>query len=412
MVEVMDHANACLTWRERYVLVAIADNLRDNTRCGWPAFDGEDQYAERFRLRTCCSRTQFYEALQGLTDMGVVKILEAGHNGRRAEYYIPPLAALVLQPRRPKKKSAKSSVRETGTLQGVGRGVSEGYREPLPEPTASDSDSSNRDTTSAVVSRFDGSSVRETGTPTPQVSSGTASLNNADAAGAGWGVWGEGAIDRQGDEPAAVAAVVADAPPGDGLRPRDYVAPANDGETDASDEDEPQPPPVAEVLTPEPGYEPAEHPGVGDLVPRQIKRAQQQWQPEPKPERPKPPRWAPAQDAQQKAEYQRIYDTVNLLDDDHGRDEAERMLREMAIRIQEADHAAHHDGWNAAVRQFGTTGPVDPAGAALHRYRLAAMTVVRALHERPLGSWPESVRETLPPGLAGDAGFSGLAAVA
>lgn len=236
MVEVMDHANACLTWRERYVLVAIADNLRDNTRCGWPAFDGEDQYAERFRLRTCCSRTQFYEALQGLTDMGVVKILEAGHNGRRAEYYIPPLAALVLQPRRPKKKSTKSSVQETGTLQGVGQGVPEGYREPLPEPP----DSGNRDTTAGVVSRFDGSSVRETGTPTPQVSSGTASLNNANAAGAGWGVWGEGAISRPGDEPAAVAAVVADAPPGDGLRPRDYVAPDTDASPDRPDE-EPQP---------------------------------------------------------------------------------------------------------------------------------------------------------------------------
>lgn len=176
MVEVMEHAPDDLTWRDRYVLLAIAENLKDETRAGWPGFDGEDEFAGKFRRRTRCSRTQFYEVLGALTEMELVVILEPGHNGRRAKYSIPPIAGQRFKSR-PSTKG-KRSVQETGTLQGDGEPL-DTHRGPFPEPSVNPhgtlaecvEDPGNRDTTAEVVSRFPGSSVRETGTPTPQISS-------------------------------------------------------------------------------------------------------------------------------------------------------------------------------------------------------------------------------------------------
>lgn len=404
MLEVMDHAPACLTWRERYVLVAIADNISDKTRQGWPAFDGTDERAAKFRRRTHCSRSQFYEALQGLVDIGVVEVVVKGHYGAQAVYRIPPLAGLVPKRRRAKKKGPgnrdTTSVRETGTQlgdplcpagrdttadecvppdgthsEGVSEGVSEGYPEPPGGLTECSLCPGNPDTTPEVVSRFPGSCVRETGTPIPYVSS---KLNYLKASGGG--------LPSEDGEPPAVVAVVADAPPG-----TQQAAPAMNGQPGDLIDKQPAPAaaPVAADLTPLPAHserQPLKHP--------------------------KPPRWAPGQEGRRQTEYQRIYDTVNHLDDQHGPESADKMLRDLAEQISRADFAAHHDGWNAAVRQFGTAESRDAAGAALYQYRIAAWTVLCALNARPLSSWPSAVHGVLPPELVDDPGQAGLAAAA
>lgn len=172
MLEVMDEAPDWLTWRERYVLMAMADNFNDDTRQGWPAFEGEGERSDKFRRRARCTRRQFYETLGELINKGVLVVVVAGHNGRQAVYRIPRLAtAKPLPPekrrvRKPRKPKAPDAVGDT-------------HPEPFPEDSANAHGTLTEPAlgaetphaTEGVGCGNDGSSVRRNRTPIPQVSS-------------------------------------------------------------------------------------------------------------------------------------------------------------------------------------------------------------------------------------------------
>jgi hypothetical protein len=211
MLEVMDDAPDWLTWRERYVLMALADNFNDATRLGWPAYDGDGERSEKFRRRARCTRRQFYETLGALIDKGVLVVEVSGHNGRQAVYRIPELATAKPLP------PGGRRVRENRTLEGVGEPPAEGVPEPyanphgaLPEPALG---AQTPHTTRSVVCGNGASSVRGLRTPIPQDSSKLKNLKTLSSA---------------ANDPSAVPlddSASADAPSGDGLRPRGSAAP-------------------------------------------------------------------------------------------------------------------------------------------------------------------------------------------
>lgn len=185
MLEVMDDAPDWLTWRERYVLMAMADNFNDNTRIGWPAYDGDGERSDKFRRRARCTRRQFYETLAELINKGVLVVEVSGHNGRQAVYRMPrlatakPLPADKRKEQKPRKPKAAEAAADTHR---------EGFQEPstnahgtLTEPSLG---AENPHTTDDVVCGNDGSSVRRNRTPIPQVSSTLKELNTSSSASA------------------------------------------------------------------------------------------------------------------------------------------------------------------------------------------------------------------------------------
>ncbi len=216
MLEVMDDAPDWLTWRERYVLMALADNFNDDTRLGWPAYDGDGERSVKFRRRARCTRRQFYETLGELIDKGVIVVEVSGHNGRQAVYRMPPLASAKPLP------PGGRRVRKTRTLEGVAEGVSdtpaEGFQEPSVNPHGTLTEpalgAETAHTTDDVVCGNGGSRVRRNRTPIPQDSSTLKELNTF--------------LSAQPDpEPAAPLAdyASASAPAPDALRARSFAAP-------------------------------------------------------------------------------------------------------------------------------------------------------------------------------------------
>ncbi len=371
MVEVLDDAPDTLTFRERYVLLALAENFNDGTRRGWPGYDGDDERSERFRHRARCTRRQFYETLRGLVGKGALTVVVSGHHGRQAVYAIPHLAAVT---------GSASSVRENRTLQGDAEGVGEGVREGYPIPLAKGSGAElcaeNAHPTDEVVCGFPVSSVRKNRTPTPQVPSSPKSLNAANAARVGWG---EGSANASSDAGSRPVAASADATAGDGLRPRGFAAPATNDDQ-SIDDGEPAPPPVAEVLKNAATGEPSQHPGVGDLVPRQIQRAQQAYEPAPEPE--KPPRWLPEQWDEQQAEWESIVGALGGIDDTE--------LNRIETALPRIDFAAFNIGRRKGkdfVAEFSGEPDTDPV--RLRRERLYGL--MHAVGLRPLATWPQDM---------------------
>lgn len=89
IVEVMDHAPADLTWRERWALVVLAETANDTTRECWPGIEDDPEIAHRMRLPARSSR---YEVIQALRLKGALASVSAGHRGRRAVYRVPVLS--------------------------------------------------------------------------------------------------------------------------------------------------------------------------------------------------------------------------------------------------------------------------------------------------------------------------------
>jgi len=375
MVEVMDDAPDSLTFRERYVLLALAENFNDGTRLGWPAYDGDEERSKRFRHRARCSRAQFYDTLKALVDKGALEQVVRGQKGRQAVYRIPALAAAL-------------SVPETETLtRGSARGSdtpAEGFRESSGKAYGGLTESAQRpgkpDPEESSVSRFSEFSVPENQTPTPQVPSRLNALKDANAARVGWGVWGEGSANAVADADSRPVAASADAAAGDGLRPRGYAAPAKNMDQPQTGDEE-QPPPVAQVLKDASTGTASQRPGVGDLVPKQIQRAQQAYEPAPKDE--KPPRWSlPDQFNEKQAEWERIVDALGSIDD------AE--LNRIETLLPRIDFGAFNVGRREGkdfVAEFSAEPDTDPA--RLRRERLYGL--MYAIKLRPLATWPQDM---------------------
>ena len=106
VAEAMDAVDLGLTWRERVILIVLAETARDDTRLCWPGYEGDDERAATFRRRVDCSRTQFYATLSALVSKGALETEKHGHKGQQAVYRVlPKRPARVIH-----------SVPETGTL--------------------------------------------------------------------------------------------------------------------------------------------------------------------------------------------------------------------------------------------------------------------------------------------------------
>ncbi len=184
----------------------------------------------------------------------------------------------------------------------------------------------------------------------------------------------------------SVDAASADAAAGDGLRPRGFAAPARRMDQ-LGIGDEEQPPPVAEVLKSAAKGEPSQRPGVGDLVPKKIQKAQQAYGAPATTVR--PPRWRRGQEARRDEEWNRI--VLALMDIDDGE------LGRLETAMLRVDLAAVSQGRAQAAGELAKRDrDEEPEPARLRRGRLYGL--IYALRLRPLASWPEGV---LPPALCG-----------
>jgi len=138
IVEVLDSAPETLTYRERYVLLVLAEAARDSTRQCWPGVEDNPDVVRRLRM----GRTQRYSAIKTLVDKGALVRVKRGQKYVRAVYAIPPFAA-----QHPETSDAEEglSVRETRTQNDFQR---PGFQR--------------------SASGFSAFSVRETRTPSPQ----------------------------------------------------------------------------------------------------------------------------------------------------------------------------------------------------------------------------------------------------
>lgn len=151
IVEVMDHAPATLTPRERYALLVLAEDARDETRLCSKGVESNEKVMQRFRA----GRSERAAILKALIDKGAIERTKRGQKHQHAEFRILPLAP-AQSPGSPDPE-ALPSVRETRTLDD-----SQG-------PDSPASGSGNRPLR-----------VRETRTPSPQSPQDPSSLSSTE----------------------------------------------------------------------------------------------------------------------------------------------------------------------------------------------------------------------------------------
>lgn len=110
MVEVLDHAPAALTPRERWALVALAEDANDMTRVCSKGVESNEKVMRRFRAGLSGRK----EILKALVDKGAIARVKRGQKHQHAEFMILPLAP-AQQPGNPDPENGLSG-RETRTL--------------------------------------------------------------------------------------------------------------------------------------------------------------------------------------------------------------------------------------------------------------------------------------------------------
>ncbi|MFF5977152.1 hypothetical protein ACFY7C_37270 [Streptomyces sp. NPDC012769] len=160
IVDVLDNAPDSLTHRERYVLVALAEDARDETRTTW---NSVERPAMLRRARV--SRSQLYVVLKSLIAKAALERVAAGQKNGTAKYRIPVYAAAVQRPedRDTDTPSQHPRFRDTDAVQRPGTADSD----------PADQSPENRDTDPAQCPENRDVSVPESGTPTPQSPSPT-----------------------------------------------------------------------------------------------------------------------------------------------------------------------------------------------------------------------------------------------
>lgn len=128
-VEVLEHAPAGLTWRERYTLAVLAENANDSTRECWPGIEDDPGIAHRMRLPGRSSR---YEAIKALREKKALEVVSSGHRGHRAVYRIPQFG-LALGPGTPDAIDSKGSGNPGHSVRGS-RTQSDGKGPETPDP--------------------------------------------------------------------------------------------------------------------------------------------------------------------------------------------------------------------------------------------------------------------------------------
>jgi hypothetical protein len=342
MLEVMDDAPDWLTWRERYVLMAMADNFNDATRIGWPAFEGKDERSEKFRRRARCTRRQFYETLAELINKGVLIVEVPGHNGRQAVYRIPRLA--TARPLPPEKRKV-SKPRKQKAPEAVGDTNLEGFPEPYANPhgvvTEPELGAGNPHPSGDVGCGNDGSRVRENRTPIPQVSSTLKELKT---------------LSSENVEPTAVPAVAAAVADESKRSPDPSGLPAGHGAKAAPRERE-------------------IHQGTIDELDTLTLRL--------------------TEEEERRREKTVVESAVISLRHTHGIDEAGTLIGLALVAIELADKQAHGEAREAAANAIRPPQWQNPARANRYRQELDMHAVIRALNRRPLRDWPVAVLEPL-----------------
>lgn len=89
MVEVLDHAPETLTPRERWALIAIAEDARDETRLCLKGVESNPTLVRRMRT----GRTERAAIIAGLIDKGALERVKRGQMHQHAVFRIPPLTA-------------------------------------------------------------------------------------------------------------------------------------------------------------------------------------------------------------------------------------------------------------------------------------------------------------------------------
>lgn len=110
MVEVLDHAPETLTPRERWALIAIAEDARDETRLCLKGVESNPTLVRRMRT----GRTERAAIIAGLIDKGALERVKRGQMHQHAVFRIPPLTA-AQGPETPDAEPPPS-IRETQTL--------------------------------------------------------------------------------------------------------------------------------------------------------------------------------------------------------------------------------------------------------------------------------------------------------
>lgn len=151
VVEVLDHAPATLSHRERMLLVVLAEEARDETRLTWNSVQSP-QNLRRAKL----SRTQLYEVLKELLAQGAIEKVSAGQKNGVAKYRILP------------QHSAERNS-ETGTQSPAPQDAEHGQRPVHRDPDGTFSVPPSRTLNESQCPAVRDFSVPSSGTPTPQL---------------------------------------------------------------------------------------------------------------------------------------------------------------------------------------------------------------------------------------------------
>lgn len=174
MVEVLDYAPDNLTPRERWALIAIAEDARDETRMCLKGIESNPVLARRLRV----GRSERAAIIKALIDKGALERVKRGQKHQHAVFRIPRLAPVEQEPvveeepedggsQGPETSEAENEfrVRETGTQD----------RSQGPEsPDAEDAQGPDSATSASGNCRL---RVREPRTPSPQSPQDPSSLS-------------------------------------------------------------------------------------------------------------------------------------------------------------------------------------------------------------------------------------------
>lgn len=149
MVEVLDYAPDNLTPRERWALIAIAEDARDETRMCLKGIESNPVLVRRLRV----GRSERAAIIKALIDKGALERVKRGQKHQHAVFRIPRLAPVEQEP---VEAENEFRVRETGTQD----------RSQGPEsPDAEDAQGPDSATSASGNCRL---RVREPRTPSPQ----------------------------------------------------------------------------------------------------------------------------------------------------------------------------------------------------------------------------------------------------
>ncbi|GGQ23504.1 hypothetical protein [Streptosporangium pseudovulgare] len=158
IVEVMDHAPATLTPRERYALLVLAEDARDETRLCSKGVESNEKVMQRFRA----GRSERAAILKALIDKGAIERTKRGQKHQHAEFRILPLTP-AQGPGNPDPERGREGAQQPGN--------------PAAEPV----DKNSQGPGSALSgSGFSGLRVRETRTPSPQSPQDPSSLSSTE----------------------------------------------------------------------------------------------------------------------------------------------------------------------------------------------------------------------------------------